>query len=91
MNNQENNFVSLESTIFSQDSEQKMSKLVLKLSQALKFFFESMLKVDEPKIYRSRDKSGSSFWTVYDQVTGRRVFFDSEAEVRGWLDRRYYS
>lgn len=90
MNAPETDLIKLESTIFSKTSEQEKFKFALKLGQTLKLLFELMLKVDEPRIIRSRDKFGSPFWTIYDPITRRRIYFSSELEVRAWLDRRYY-
>lgn len=90
MNVQKTNFVRLESTPFLQTRKQKMLKLASQLSQALKLFFESIFNSDEPNIHQSRDRFGNVFWTVYDPITGCKLYFESEAEVRIWLDRRYY-
>jgi hypothetical protein len=71
-------------------SEQKTSTLVSKLSRIWHRFIESIITVNEFKIYSPRSKSGCPYWAIHDPISGRRVFFDSETEVRAWLDRRYY-
>ncbi|MEX0272247.1 hypothetical protein AB3R30_24305 [Leptolyngbyaceae cyanobacterium UHCC 1019] len=66
-----------------------MSKLG-SIIRALKFFVESILRADELKIYQSKDRLGNVSWTIYDPFLDCRVVFNSEAEVRIWLDRRHY-
>ena len=48
----------------------------------------------EPRIWTSTIKSGLNagemLWHVHDPMTQQRVTLTSEAEVRTWLDTRYY-
>lgn len=44
----------------------------------------------EPRITTKTDHEGQLFYEVYDPVDQRHHRFGSEAEVRGWLDERYY-
>lgn len=44
----------------------------------------------EPRIWKIMRADGTTHWRVYDPRSDRRHTFSSEAEVRGWLDRRYY-
>ena len=44
----------------------------------------------EPKIYQKRDRFGNLYFQVYDPQTGRSSVFNTEAEVRFWIDQRYY-
>ncbi len=41
----------------------------------------------EPKISRHLDREGTVWWEVYDPYTGKIRWFDSENELRIWLDR----
>jgi hypothetical protein len=70
--------------------QKRALKLVLNIRQFANHLCDAVLKVDEPKVCQLKGRSGSSYWTVYDHFLGRRVYFNSEAEVRQWLDRRYY-
>lgn len=45
---------------------------------------------NEPQIYSKQNKFGEVVWNVYDPLTGYQASMESEAEVRAWLDRRYY-
>ncbi|TVP66548.1 MAG: hypothetical protein EA342_11575 [Leptolyngbya sp. LCM1.Bin17] len=44
----------------------------------------------EPRIWQSSQR-GQVIWWIYDPVSQRRQSFQSELEVRQWLDSRYYS
>lgn len=44
----------------------------------------------EPKIYQRHDRHGNIYFKVYDPVTHQIGTFNTEQEVRVWLDQRYY-
>ncbi|XHX77457.1 MAG: hypothetical protein RBJ76_23940 [Stenomitos frigidus ULC029] len=44
----------------------------------------------EPEIRRTLDQAGQSWWQVYDPLTGRTAYLESEAEVQVWLEERLY-
>ena len=44
----------------------------------------------EPIIRKRCDRQGQTFYAVYDPVTHHRTICNSEAEVRAWLEQRYY-
>jgi hypothetical protein len=44
----------------------------------------------EPKITQRTDLTGNNWWEVYDPITGSSHVFNNEAEVRIWLEQRYY-
>ncbi|MDJ1183693.1 hypothetical protein [Roseofilum casamattae] len=45
---------------------------------------------EEPRIYQKQDKHGNWIYQIYDPVAHERFICDSEAEVRVWLEQRYY-
>jgi hypothetical protein len=55
------------------------------LCQALVDFLEGS---QEPKIIWKRDRRGYTYFEVYDPMTEKHHRFDSEQNVRIWLDRR---
>ncbi|MEM6255712.1 MAG: hypothetical protein AAF821_22590 [Cyanobacteria bacterium P01_D01_bin.156] len=59
-----------------------------------KSFWNSVLKLatgsSEPVIEKQSDRQGQPVYSVYDPVTQQRVDCLSEAEVRAWLEQRYY-
>ncbi len=44
----------------------------------------------EPKIIEKRDRGGHSYYQIYDPLNQTAGRLNSEAEVRAWLDQRYY-
>lgn len=51
-----------------------------------RFFTEST----EPQIWQTHGPDHQIVWHVYDPATGHTVCFASEAEIRAWLEHRYY-
>jgi hypothetical protein len=43
----------------------------------------------EPKIQQKRDRFGYAYWHTYDPMTSRTNYFETEHEVREWLENRY--
>lgn len=43
----------------------------------------------EPQIWQTRDRQGDLIWHVYDPMNNQSSVFQSEMEVRVWLDQRY--
>lgn len=41
------------------------------------------------KICTVETRAGQTIWQVYDPITNHRIRFDTEAEVRIWLDQRF--
>ena len=44
----------------------------------------------EPHIIQKGDRFGNIYWRVYDPISNSHCSFNSEQEVRSWLDTRYY-
>ncbi len=47
--------------------------------------------LNEPHVWQRRDRFGQIYWQVYDPIRDRTLTFDSEEEVRYWLDQRFYT
>ena len=45
----------------------------------------------EPQIVERRDPQGQTYFQVYDPVSQCRHRFTCEADLRTWLDQRYYT
>jgi hypothetical protein len=80
----------LETMVHSESSERRKSSFASTMVRIWNLIVESLTTVNELKIDSLKSRSGSCYWAIHDPILGRRVFFDSEAEVREWLDRRYY-
>jgi len=81
----------LPSSRFSTQSKSGFAaKLVLLWNGIVSSMIEFANSVDEPEIHSRRNKSGNAYWVIYDPLLEQRRFFSSEAEVRNYLDCRYY-
>lgn len=56
------------------------------LKRLLAFVTGSM----EVQVEQRRDRQGQPYWAVYDPQTSQHHRFDTEQEVRIWIDQRYY-
>jgi hypothetical protein len=45
----------------------------------------------EPRVWQIRDRNDQVWWNAYDPVSGSTLAYASEAEVRIWLEQRYYN
>lgn len=45
---------------------------------------------DEPQVWQVSNRTGGFHWRVYDPMTNYSGSFATEAEVRQWLEQRYY-
>jgi hypothetical protein len=52
-------------------------------------FINALAPQTEPKIWQKKDADGNMIWQIYDPVTGHKARFDTEQEVRIWLEERY--
>lgn len=52
-------------------------------------FVNAFASPTEPKIWQKKDADGNMIWQIYDPVTGYKARFDTEQEVRIWLEKRY--
>jgi hypothetical protein len=68
-------------------SRNKLVSIINSIGQRL---VAVMTKEQELQIWQSSDRSGKTLWHGYDPVTGHSVCRDSEAEMRIWLEERYY-
>ncbi|MDJ0569137.1 MAG: hypothetical protein QNJ53_08810 [Pleurocapsa sp. MO_192.B19] len=47
-------------------------------------------KNNEIKVWQKYDGIGNTYWLVFDPTTGYYSYFNSEQEVRIWLEERYH-
>lgn len=53
-------------------------------------FSQSMSRWAELKIWQKSDRQGNISWHGYDPNRGEYVAFGTEAEIRMWIEQRYY-
>ncbi|WP_199330526.1 hypothetical protein [Microcoleus sp. FACHB-68] len=44
----------------------------------------------ELRVWKTSDRNGETGWHAYDPTTGRSICVASDAEMREWIERRYY-
>ncbi|GAB4366465.1 MAG: hypothetical protein Kow00121_03870 [Elainellaceae cyanobacterium] len=66
---------------------------LMSISKWFYYAYQQLTKVspfkDEPLIQTQTDRKGNQYWQVFDPVTKDTFCFDSENDVRIWLERRY--
>lgn len=65
-------------------------KLLSELNQLFQRLTKVILGSNELQIWETCDDSGNSLWHAYDPVTERYTSVNSEAEIRAWIEQRYY-
>lgn len=80
----------LEQILNQAEPNSSKNKLVSTINSIGQRLVAVMAKEQELQVWQSSDRSGKTWWHGYDPVTGRSVCRDSEAEMRIWLEERYY-
>lgn len=68
----------------------KTHKLSSVFNQFWQYLVTSIVQGQEPRIWQHTDRTGKIWWHGYDPLTERSICVDSEAEMRIWLEKRYY-
>lgn len=50
---------------------------------------QALILKDELQVWQKTTCQGDTYWQVYNPATGQIAYFDSEAEVLSWVERRY--
>lgn len=50
---------------------------------------KALILTAELQVWQKTTCQGDTYWKVYNPVTGQIAYFDSEAEVLSWVERRY--
>ena len=78
--------------IFSQPEQKQVEES--KLFSALKAIWQHLLTTltnnNELQIWQTTDQLGNTWWNGYDPATGRFTSLATEAEMRIWIEERYY-
>lgn len=83
--------VTPKSSSFFKIKQVQLSSFASSISKGLWKGLETLfLKGSEPKIHQMRNAKGKLIFKVYDPSTQQSNRFESEEEVRIWLEQRYY-
>ncbi|MFB2934899.1 hypothetical protein ACE1B6_06435 [Aerosakkonemataceae cyanobacterium BLCC-F154] len=66
------------------------SKFATFINKICEGFVTLINHASELKVWQSRDRKGHTCWNAYDPTTGKSISLDSEAEMRMWIEERYY-
>jgi hypothetical protein len=61
----------------------------MRLRQILHGLMNAITISSEPRITEKHDRCGNTYYQMYNPVDQTSSTFNSEAEVRAWLDQRY--
>jgi len=61
-----------------------------KIIRFLQNLFASLLRGNELQVKQRRDRQGNIWWQAFDPNTDESASFGSEAEMRSWIEQRYY-
>jgi hypothetical protein len=68
------------------DQKQKSEPLISRIFQIL----VAKLSIDrDPQITLRYSSAGHEYWHVHDPITGKAATFNTEADVRVWLEQRH--
>ena len=90
MNNQSINYQELELMLQKQSNKKAKSSFASELNRIWNGIVQWITTTHELTIDSHKDKFGNTYWTIHDPLLGHKISFDSETEVRIWLDGRYY-
>lgn len=77
--------------VSSLESQVHSPKFSFLFKQTIAFFTEHLFQKNDPVVWEKIDRNGQSHWVIYDPRTQHSVRFDSETDVRVWLEKRFYS
>lgn len=87
----------LNSTKVEQIERKSLNKFVVakpsdyaKITRFLQRLFASLVRDDELQVRQRRDRQGNTWWQAFDPNTRESASFGSEAEMRSWIEQRYY-
>jgi hypothetical protein len=73
-----------------EENKNKIRNLSSVFHQFWQYLVTSIVQGQEPRIWQHTDRSGQIWWHGYDPLTERSICVDCEAEMRIWLEERYY-
>lgn len=72
------------------DKKHERGSLKQFISNVLQRIVEMFTPSSELRIFAGRDQHGNTYYRVYDVLTHEFYHFESENDVRIWLEGRYY-
>ncbi|AFY90329.1 MAG: hypothetical protein CLLPBCKN_008036 [Chroococcidiopsis cubana SAG 39.79] len=70
------------------------TKISLLLIESFKAIIEKLIQAltrsHELQVWRKKDRNGNAYWQAFDPKTRKSTSLSSEAEMRIWIEQRYY-
>ncbi|MBD2304849.1 hypothetical protein H6G17_04895 [Chroococcidiopsis sp. FACHB-1243] len=70
------------------------TKIFLLLIESFKAIIEKLIQTltrgHELQVWRKKDRNGNAYWQAFDPKTRKSTSLSSEAEMRIWIEQRYY-
>ena len=51
---------------------------------------QALTRGHELQVWRKKDHDGNAYWQAFDPKTRKSISLSSEAEMRIWIEQRYY-
>lgn len=81
--------------LHSDDAALERRQIVFPIISAFKRRLQQIIQYltsgSEVQVWTKTDRYSNMTWHAYDPVSDRRVIWESEAEMRKWVEERYYS
>jgi len=82
---------SVESPMIHERRLQKINaKIVTFINNICERIVTAIAHANELQVWQTRDRFGNTSWHAYDPATGSSTCLNSEAEMRMWIEERYY-
>lgn len=65
-------------------------KIPSKFRVFLNYLTNALFKGNELQVRQHRDRQGNTWWQAFDPTRDESTSFGSEAEMRSWIEQRYY-
>jgi hypothetical protein len=76
--------------LYHQPTKTKRTDVFVRIKSIWQRVINYLNAKNELQVWQSSDRHGQTWWNAYDPITGRTTKRDSEAEMRTWIEQRYY-
>ena len=76
--------------IYNRDRQVKILKFLLGIKKIVQLLNKAFIGSNELRVWQTYDRYGNNWWHAYAPLTGRYTCVESEAEMRVWIEKRYY-
>ncbi|WP_236738926.1 hypothetical protein [Chroogloeocystis siderophila] len=70
--------------------QQKKPDIKIIFNRVLLHLFRYLTSRNDVQVWQKKDRHGRSYWQAYDPLTDKKISLASEAEMRIWIEQRYY-